>query len=400
MTEQVIESRIRGFISLTAHPWGCAENVRSQLATVRAAGLTGAPTAGFGNVLVLGSSTGYGLASSLTAVFGYGARTLGVCFERPSSEDKAGSAGWYNLAEAHRLARTEGRQLETINGDAFSAKVKQQVIAALRERFGPLDLLVYSLAAPRRVGPDGTVWQSTLKPVGEPFSGKSIDLRTHSVATISLDPATAEEIDGTVRVMGGDDWRDWVEALRAADLLAPGFRTVAYSYIGPPLTRAIYRTGTIGHAKEHLEATAGVLAAELRDVGGNAWVSVNKAIVTQASAAIPCVPLYMSIVFKLMKELGTHEGAIEQAIRLFRDHLGPGATPRIDEAGLIRLDDLELEPTVQMAVQQIWDRVSTENLDEVTDYAEYQRAFAQLFGFAWPGIDYAAPAEVHRTLEG
>lgn len=400
MTQQVIEPRIRGFISLTAHPDGCAEQVRAQVATVHAAGLMPDAHSLPGSVLVLGSSTGYGLASLLTAVFGYGSPALGVCLERPSTEDKPGSAGWYNLAEAHRLARAEGRHLETINGDAYSRNVKAQVIEALRDRFEPLDLLVYSLASPRRTAPDGTVWQSTLKPVGRPFSGKSIDLRSGTVGTVNIDPATPEEIEGTVRVMGGDDWQDWVEALRDAGLLAPGFRTVAYSYIGPPLTMGIYRTGTIGHAKEHLEATARALSAELALQGGSAWVSVNKAIVTQASAAIPCVPLYMSVLFRLMKERGTHEGAIEQAIRLFRDHLGPGATPAPDETGLLRLDDLEMAPDVQAEVQRVWEVVSTDNLDRLTDFAGYRRYFEELFGFGWPGVDYDAPTEVHRTLDG
>lgn len=390
---------MRGFISLTAHPEGCAANVRSQIELARAGGQAGGgPTPGLGNVLVIGSSTGYGLSSLLCACFGYGADTLGVCLERPSTEEKVGSAGWYNLAEAHRLAAEEGRHLETVNGDAYSTVVKQQVIEALRERYGPLDLVVYSLASPRRDGPDGTRWESVLKPIGEPYTGKSIDLRSGAVVDASLEPATAEEIASTVKVMGGEDWADWIMVLREAGLLTEGARTVAYSYFGAPVTQQVYRDGTIGRAKAHLEATAARLHDELQtSCGGAAWVSVNKAVATQASAAIPGVTLYLSILIKLMKERGTHEGAIEQIVRLFHDHLRPGATPQTDGAGLIRLDDRELDPTVQAAVEQAWEQVTTDSLRTLSDFEGYQRDFEQLFGFSWPGVDYDASVEIHRT---
>lgn len=393
MSEQVVKARIRGFIATNAHPDGCAANVREHVAIAQ----RGLPGEGLGhNVLVVGSSTGYGLASTLCVCFGYGASTLGVCFERPSTEDRSGSAGWYNLAEAHRLAREQGRVLETINGDAFSEEVKREAIDALAARFGKIDLLIYSLAAPRRQGPDGEVWNSVLKPIGGSHSTKTIDLRRHTVEERTFEAATEAEIADTVKVMGGEDWAAWVEALRAADLLAGGFRTVAYSYIGPDATRAIYRSGTIGRAKEHLEAMAHELAADA-DVH-DAWVSVNKAAITQASAAIPGVPLYIGILFKEMKARGLHEHPIDQLVRLFSDHIGPGASPSTDDEGRIRLDDREMQPEIQAAVAAALDQVTTENLNTVADYAGYQLDFRRLFGFDVDGIDYELPTEVHREL--
>ncbi len=394
MSEQVIEPRIRGFISLTAHPDGCAANVREQVEVVRNAGITGS----LGTVLVIGSSTGYGLASALVSCFGYGAKTFGVCFEKEPEETKPGTAGWYNLAEAHRLARLDNRTFETINGDAFSTEVKQQVVEALR-RLGPADLVIYSLASPRRKDAAGTIWNSTLKPIGAPYTGKGFDLRNDAVTEASIEAANDEEIAATAKVMGGEDWADWIELLLGEGLLAQGARTVAYSYIGPELTAAIYRDGTIGHAKEHLETTGHTLDARMgAAVGGDAWVSVNKAVVTQASAAIPAVPLYLSVLMKLMKERGTHEGPIEQVVRMFRDHTGPGATPTLDEKGRIRLDDLEMQPDLQAQIASIWDGLTTENFRAQSDYEGYQRTFHQLFGFEVPGIDYAAPTEVNRPL--
>ena len=396
VVEQVVEPRMRGFISVTAHPEGCAANVRAQVEVARR-GLEGMP--GLGDTLVVGSSTGYGLATVLAACFGLGSPVLGVCFERESSEERLGTAGWYNVVEAHRLAHEEGRHLETVNGDAFSDEVKQQVVEALRARYGQISLLIYSLAAPRRTdAASGEVWQSVLKPVGETFEDKTVDLRTHEVKLASIEAATDDEIESTRRVMGGEDWALWVDLLREHDLLAPGFRTVAYSYVGPDLTRAIYRAGTIGRAKEHLEATAGDLTRRLADIEGQAWVSVNKAVVTQASAAIPAVGLYLSLLLKVMRERGTHEGTIEQVVRLFREQIGAGQTPQVDEHGLIRLDDRELDPEVQATIAEAWARVSTENLRAISDYDGYQADFHRLFGFGVEGIDYAAPTEVHRVL--
>ncbi len=396
MAEQVVKPRIRGFISLTAHPDGCAANVREQVHTVKAAGL---PRGELGTVLVLGSSTGYGLASTLVACFGYGARTLGVCFEREPEDDKTATAGWYNLAEAHRLARDQGLTLATINGDAFSQDVKDAVIARLRGGLGPVDMIVYSLAAPRRARPEGGHWSSVLKPIGEPYTGLGFDLRNERVTEAGIEPATEDDIASTVKVMGGEDWREWIEQLRDAGLLARGCRTVAYSYIGPEFTAAIYRRGTIGRAKEHLEHTARELDALMHAAcDGGAWVSINTGVVTQASAAIPAVPLYMSILFKVMKERGLYETAVDQIVRLFRDHVGPGATPTVDDEARIRLDDREMRPEIQEAITEYWRRVSTENLAETTDYAGYKHDFARLFGFEVEGVDYDAPTEIVRAL--
>jgi enoyl-[acyl-carrier protein] reductase/trans-2-enoyl-CoA reductase (NAD+) len=396
MSETVIKPRFRGFISLTTHPEGCAANVRSQVDYVKEK----LPGEGLGNVLVIGSSTGYGLGSLLSAVWGYGAKALGVCFERPPKDPKPGSAGWYNLAEAHRLAREEGRQLETINGDAFSTEIKAEAIAALKERFGKIDLVVYSLASPKRTDPsDGTTYSSVLKPLAGSYTGKTIDLRSNEITEVTLETGTAEEKAATVKVMGGEDWQMWMDALSDADLLAEGCRTVAYSYIGPKVTDAIYRSGTIGAAKDDLEATARAMNASLQDkLGGNAWVSVNKALVTQASAAIPVVPLYISILFKVMKAKGTHEGTIEQMVRMFAEQIGPGKTPSLDEAGRIRIDDWELADDVQAEVDAVWQTVATDNFESVADFAGYTSDFQGLFGFGIDGIDYDAPTEVDRPL--
>jgi enoyl-[acyl-carrier protein] reductase/trans-2-enoyl-CoA reductase (NAD+) len=396
MGEQVVKPRIRGFISLTSHPDGCAANVREQVRAVQAAGLEGT----LGNALVLGSSTGYGLASTLVTCFGYGANTLGVCFEREPEDGKTGTAGWYNLAEAHRLAREQGWTLATINGDAFAAETKAAAVERLRDGFGPLDVIAYSLAAPRRTNPAGGHWNSVLKPIGAPYTGHGFDLRSERVVEASIEPATDEEIASTVKVMGGEDWRDWIETLRDAGLLAAGCRTVAYSYIGPEFTAAIYRRGSIGRAKEDLERSARVLDALMQDAcDGHAWVSINTGVVTQASAAIPAVPLYMSILFKVMKERGLHETAIDQIVRLFRDHVGPGAEPTVDDEGRIRLDDREMRPEIQEAITEYWHRVRSDNLAETTDYAGYKRDFERLFGFGVEGVDYDAPTEVVRALD-
>ncbi len=395
MAEQVVKPRIRGFISLTAHPDGCAANIRRQVEQVREQ-LSDAGS--LGNVLVVGSSTGYGLALTLVAAFGYGASTLGVCFEREPTEEKTATAGWYNLAEAHRLAADAGIHFQTINADAFAQETKDEVIAALRDDFAPIDVLVYSLAAPRRNRPDGGHWSSVLKPIGERYEGRAFNLRSRAVVEAAMDPADEEEIESTIKVMGGEDWQDWIGQLGEAGLLADGVRTVALSYIGPELSAPLYRRGTIGRAKEHLEATAHDLNTALADRNGRAYVSVNTAIVTQSSSAIPAVPLYMSILFRVMQEQGTHENAIDQAVRMFRDHIGPGAEAALDDEGRIRLDDREMTPAVQSTVQAIWDSVTTETLDEVTDYAKFERDFRQLFGFEVDGVDYEAPTEVVRSL--
>ena len=396
MSETVIKPRFRGFLGLTTHPEGCAESVRKQVEVVQ----QGTPGEGLGNVLVLGSSTGYGLGSLLTSVFGFNAKALSVCFEREPKNGKGGSPGYYNLVEAHRLAKKQGKQLETIIGDAFSSEIKEAVVTALKERFGPVDCIVYSLAAPKRLDPtDGTLYSSTLKPIGDVYTGKSIDLRDNTVGEVTIQPASEEDIASTVKVMGGEDWEMWIDILEREGLLAPGCRTVAYSYIGPEVTYPIYRSGTIGKAKEHLESTAHNLDARLQKLcGGNAWVSVNKALVTQASAAIPVVPLYISLLFKVMKEKGTHEGTIEQIVRLFVDHLTPGKTPTLDDAGRIRLDDWEMAEDVQTAVDKLWEEVSSDNFNSLADFEGYQSDFHALFGFGIDGIDYEAPTELERPL--
>ncbi len=398
MSKQIVEPKIRGFISLTAHPDGCAANVRQQI-EIAQIGSPSETQGEIGNVLVIGSSTGYGLASFLVSSFGYGAATLGVCFEKEPTETKPATAGWYNLVEAHRLAEVNDLHIETINGDAFSDEVKQEVVQAITERFGQLDMVVYSLAAPRRRDPNGTIWNSVLKPIDEPYTGKSFDLRRHKVIDgMFVEPANQDEIEATCKVMGGEDWKSWIELLSSNGLLARECRTVAYSYIGPEVTAALYRRGTIGRAKEHLEKTANELDAFLKPTDGGAWVSINKGVVTQASSAIPGVPLYMSLLFKSMKQRGTHEGVIEQIVRLFTDHIGPGQTPILDNERRIRLDDLEMEEAVQREVLERWDLVTDENLDELTDYAGYRHYFEELFGFDVPGVDYKVPTEVNRNL--
>ena len=396
MAKVVINPRIRGFICLTSHPAGCAANVRRQvdLAT------KGGPGKGIGNALVIGSSAGYGLSSLITLAWGHGAKVLGACFERPGQGEKPGSGGFYNLAEVHRLAKAQGKQIETINGDAFAQAGKDAVIAALKARFGKLDCIVYSVATPKRTDPaTGTTYTSTLKPIGPAYNSKTIDLDSDQIKPVTIQPATDADIEATVKVMGGDDWLLWMKALKDADLLAPNCRTVAYSYIGPALTHAIYRAGTIGRAKDHLEATAKTITSDvLKGLGGHAYVSVNKALVTQASSAIPVVPLYISLLYKVMKEKKVHEGTIEQMVRLWAEHLAPGRTPKLDEAGRIRVDDWEMRADVQEATAKLWEQVGSENLMAISDYASFKREFRQLFGFEVDGINYAEPVEVEATL--
>ncbi len=400
MPQAVIKAPIsRSFLVLNAHPAGCALNVQRMVKQTKAA----IPGTGLGNVVVIGGSAGYGLASLIAAVFGHGAKALNLCFERPPEpgKERTGSAGWYNLAEVHRLAKAEGRTIVTHNGDAFSTAMKQQAIATLKERFGKVDTLVYSIASPRRTDPTtGHTFASVLKPIDVAYQSKSVNLETDQVVSANVLPASEAEIAATVKVMGGEDWAYWVEALRHAGLLAPGFRTVAYSYIGPRVTHPIYRAGTIGRAKDHLETTAHRLDYHLRaTLGGGAWVSVNKALVTQAASAIPVVPLYISMLYRVMKTKGTHEGTCEQIIRLFREHIGPGRSPLLDEQGRIRLDDLELDPVVQAEVAALWDQIDSGNLATLSDYAAFKREFRQLFGFEVEGVDYDAPVEIDAALE-
>lgn len=392
----IIKPKIRGFICTTAHPDGCAAHVRQQIEYVKGKGLiAGAPK----RVLVIGSSTGYGLASRIVPAFAAGAATLGVFFEKPSEADRTGTAGWYNSVAFEKEAHAAGLYAKSINGDAFSDSIKEQTIATIKADLGQVDAVIYSLASPRRTHPKtGVTHKSCLKPVGETYKNKTVDTDKGLVNEVSIEPATEAEIADTVAVMGGEDWEMWLDALSAAGVLAPGVVTVAYSYIGPSLTWDIYKNGTIGRAKDHLYETADRLSAKLANLEGHAWVSVNKALVTQASSAIPVVPLYISLLYKIMKAKGTHEGCIEQIQRLFADRLAPGAHPQPDEDGRIRIDDWEMRDDVQAEVAALWEKVSTENLADLSDIAGYRSEFLRLFGFGLEGIDYEADVDPMRTM--
>lgn len=383
----IIKPKVRGFICINAHPQGCAANVKAQIDYTKAQGIvSGGPK----NVLVLGSSTGYGLASRITAAFGSNANTLGVCFEKPPTETKTGSAGYYNTAAFHAEAEASGLYACTINGDAFSTACKEQVIAQLQKDFGKLDLVVYSLAAPRRTDPDtGEVYASVLKPIGGAYTAKNLNTDSLKVSDVTVEAASEEEIAATVKVMGGEDWELWMKALQEADLLADGCQSVAYTYLGDKLTWPIYGHATIGKAKEDLDRAASAIRASLVQVQGDARVSVLKALVTQASSAIPVMPLYLSILIKVMKEDGSNEGPIEQLQRLFTECLYSD-TPRLDDKGRFRVDDKELDPSVQARVEAIWPEVTEENLLELTDFKGYNSDFLKLFGFGVAGVDYDA----------
>lgn len=380
----IIKPKVRGFICTNAHPQGCAANVQEQIAFTKAKGpVAGAPK----KVLVLGCSTGFGLASRITAAFGGGADTLGVCFEKEPSESKSGTAGYYNTSAFHDAAKAAGLYAETINGDAFSDGVKAQVIEALKNGIGKVDLVIYSLASPRRTDPKtGEVYSSVLKPIGKTYTSKNLNTDTLKISEVSIDPASDEEIAQTVKVMGGEDWEMWIDALKAADLLSNDFQTVAYTYLGDKLTWPIYGKATIGKAKEDLDRAAKALSEK---TGGKARVAVLKAVVTQASSAIPVMPLYLAILFKVMKAQGTHEGCIEQIQRLFKECLY-SSQPRLDDANRYRVDELELDPSVQTQVEAIWDKVTEENLFELTDFEGYKAEFLRLFGFGVKNVDYDA----------
>jgi enoyl-[acyl-carrier protein] reductase / trans-2-enoyl-CoA reductase (NAD+) len=380
----IIKPKVRGFICTNAHPQGCAANVQEQIAFTKAKGpVAGAPK----KVLVLGCSTGFGLASRITAAFGGGADTLGVCFEKEPSETKTATAGYYNTSAFHDAAKLEGLYAETINGDAFSDGIKDKVIETLKNGIGKVDLVIYSLASPRRTDPKtGEVYNSVLKPIGKTYTSKNLNTDTLKISDISIEPASEEEIANTVKVMGGEDWEMWIDALKGADLLADNFQTVAYTYLGDKLTWPIYGKATIGKAKEDLDRAARTLSAKH---GGNARVAVLKAVVTQASSAIPVMPLYLAILFKVMKEQGTHEGCIEQIQRLFTECLY-SSSPRLDDGNRYRVDELELHPSVQTKVEAIWEQVTEENLFELTDFEGYKAEFLRLFGFGLSNVDYDA----------
>ena len=391
----IIQPKIRGFICTTAHPEGCARAVQDQVDWVK----TQAPFDGPKKVLVIGSSTGYGLASRIAASFGAGAATLGVFFERPADKKRTASAGWYNTVGFENAARAAGHYARSINGDAFSDEIKAQTIAAIKEDLQQVDLVVYSLASPRRTHPNtGESFSSVLKPIGDAYSSKTVNVQTGEVSDISIETASEEEIAHTTAVMGGEDWEMWIHALDEAGVLAEGVRTVAYTYIGPELTHPVYRDGTIGRAKNHLEQTGLTLNEYLQNKNGSAHVSTNKAMVTQSSAAIPVVPLYISLLYKIMKEKDCHENCIQQMYRLFADRLYTDAPPATDDQGRIRIDDWEMREDVQAAVAALWNSVNTETLEAVSDIASYREEFLGLFGFGFDGIDYEVDVNPDRPL--
>ncbi len=380
----IIQPKVRGFICTTAHPAGCQAAVKEQIDYVKAQPHADGPK----KVLVIGASMGYGLASRITAAYSFGAATIGVIFDKPAAGNRTASSGWYNTAAFENFAHADGLYAKTINGDAYSQDIKEQTIALIKQDLGQVDLVVYSLAAPRRTTADGTTYSSVLKTVGAPYTNKTIDLKKRVVSDITVEPATEEEIAATVKVMGGEDWKDWMDALKAAGALSEQALTVAYSYIGPDITHPMYADGSIGKAKDHLFATSQQLTAE----GIPAYISVNKALVTQSSAAIPIVPLYISILYKVMKAHGNHEGCIEQMYRLMNQKLYNGAAVTDDE-NRIRLDDLEMLPDIQSEVQALWSTIATENLDTHADIDGYFSDFYRLFGFGMDGVDYEADTD-------
>ncbi len=383
----IIEPRMRGFICLTAHPKGCEQNVKNQIEYVKSKGKINGPK----RVLVIGASTGFGLASRITSAFGSDAATIGVFFEKAPSEGKTASPGWYNSAAFEQEAQKAGLYAKSINGDAFSNEVKQQTIEMIKTDLGQIDLIIYSLASPVRQHPvTGVLHRSTLKPIGSTFTNKTVDFHTGNVTNVSIEPANEEDIANTVVVMGGEDWSMWMDALKGAGVLAEGATTIAYSYIGPEVTEAVYRKGTIGRAKDHLEATAFEITEKLKDINGKGYVSVNKALVTQASSAIPVIPLYISLLYKIMKAEGIHEGCIEQIQRLYAERLYTGNAVPTDDKGRIRIDDWEMRADVQERIAKLWLESTTETLVELGDLAGYKQDFLNLFGFGFEGVDYQA----------
>ncbi len=386
----IIAPKIRGFICTTAHPEGCAKHVAEQIAIVKNRGFI---ENGPQRVLVIGSSTGYGLSSRIAAAFGAHAATIGVAFERPGSADSTASAGWYNTRAFELEAARAGLYARSFNGDAFSDEVKKEVIAAVKADLGQVDLIIYSLASPRRTDPKtGEVYKSVLKPVGQSYTNKNLNTTTGVVNEITIEPAEGDDVANTIAVMGGQDWELWTDALLEAGVLAEGCQTVAYSYIGPSMTWPIYKNGTIGRAKEDLERVQRALDQKLAPLHGKAWVSVNKALVTQASSAIPVVPLYISLLYQVMKDEGSHEDTIEQMDRMLRDRLYNG-NPQPDEAGRIRVDDWEMKPQVQDVVAERWEQVNTANFQQLGDFEGYQSSFLRLFGFGLEGVDYSADTD-------
>ena len=391
----IIKPRVRGFMCITSHPIGCEANVKSQVDFVKSQSAIEFPK----RVLVIGSSTGYGLAARITAAFGGGASTLGIFFEKPGTERKSGTAGWYNSAAFHKFAELDGLYAKSLNGDAFSDDVKERTIATIKEDLGQIDLVIYSLAAPRRQHPKtGEVFNSTLKPVGKDITMQGVNTDKEEIQEFSLEAANAQEIADTVAVMGGEDWAMWMDALGTAGVLAEGAKTTAFTYIGEKMTWDLYWDGTIGMAKKDLDTRVLSIREKLAVTGGDARVSVLKAVVTQASSAIPVMPLYLAILFKEMKLEGTHEGCIEQLYRLFTECLY-NDSPRTDEEGRLRVDELEMLPEVQDRVAAVWAQITTENLAELTDFAGYKHEFLRLFGFQMEGVDYDAEVNPEVAID-
>ena len=397
MAVQIIKPRIRGFICTNAHPVGCQTNVQNQIDEIK----QGIPYKDTGmNALVVGASTGYGLASRIALTYAYGAKTLGLLYERPPDDRRTATAGYYNTAAFHQQAAEDGFFADSLNGDAFSNEMKAEAIRRLKADFGKVDILVYSIAAPRRIHPNtGASHASVLKPIGEPYTGKTIDLNREVITPVTIEPASDQEITDTIAVMGGEDLEMWVDALTEAELLAPEVTVVAYTYIGSPLTWPIYWDGTIGRAKDDLKTRVDALDERLTNqLGGSAYISVNKAVVTQASAAIPVVPLYVSILYDIMNAKGINEAPIGQMKRLFSEHLGPGMEPQLDAERYIRLDDRELQPEVTDAVTERWEQIDTDNFHELSDYAGFRRRFRNLFGFEVEGVDYDEAVEIELVF--
>ena len=397
MAVQIVKPRIRGFICTNAHPTGCQTNVRNQIGEIK----QGIPHKETGmNALVIGASTGYGLASRIALTYAYGAKTLGLLYERPADSRRTATAGYYNTTAFHQQAASDGFYADSLNGDAFSNEMKVEAIDRLKADFGKIDILVYSIAAPRRVHPNtGASHQSVLKPIGEPYTGKTIDLNREVITPVTIEPANEQEIADTIAVMGGEDLEMWVDALADAELLASEVTVVAYTYIGGSMTWPIYRDGTIGRAKDDLKGRVDALDQRLADqLGGSAYISVNKAVVTQASAAIPVVPLYVSILYDIMDAKGINEAPIGQMRRLFSEHLGPGLQPQLDAERYIRLDDRELQPEITNIVAERWEQIDTDNFHELSNYAGFRRRFRNLFGFEVEGIDYDEAVETELAF--
>jgi enoyl-[acyl-carrier protein] reductase/trans-2-enoyl-CoA reductase (NAD+) len=393
----IIEPRMRGFICLTSHPKGCEQSVINQINHVKSKGAIDGPK----KVLVIGASTGFGLASRITSAFGSNAATIGVFFEKAPAAGKTASPGYYNSLAFQAQAEKAGLYAKSINGDAFSNEVKKQTIDLIKADLDQIDLVIYSLASPVRQHPvTGVLHRSVLKPIGDTFTDKTVDFHTGIVSEVTITPCSDEDIANTVQVMGGEDWKMWTDALLNAGVLAEGAMTVAYSYIGPDVTEPVYRKGTIGMAKEHLEATAFEITEDLAKIGGKAFVSVNKALVTQASSAIPVIPLYISLLYKIMKAKGSHEGCIEQIQRLYSERLYTNGEIPVDEKGRIRIDDWEMDEAVQKEVAELWKGATTENLPAIGDLNGYKSDFLNLFGFGFDGVDYAAEANEMLEIPG